>query len=86
MHGIRHENVLLCVEDASNEFGDWLAFETLTVCHIDTSAVIPDLMTADEIMWLNDYNRSVFERLSGRLSPEVAEWLEIKTQPIPVRH
>lgn len=86
MHGIRHENVLLCVEDTSNGFGDWLAFETLTVCHIDTSAVIPDLMTADEIMWLNDYNRSVFERLSGRLSPEVAEWLEMKTQPIPVHH
>lgn len=86
MHGIRHENVLLCVEDTSNGFGDWLAFETLTVCHIDTSAVIPDLMTADEIMWLNDYNRSVFERLSGRLSPEVAEWLEIKTQPIGKRH
>ena len=86
MHGIRHENVLLCVEDASNEFGDWLAFETLTVCHIDTSAVIPDLMTADEITWLNDYNRSVFERLSGRLSPEVSDWLRVKTQPIPVRH
>lgn len=86
MHGIRHENVLLCVEDTSNGFGDWLAFETLTVCHIDTSAVIPDLMTADEIMWLNDYNRSVFESLSGRLSPEVAEWLEMKTQPIPVHH
>lgn len=86
MHGIRHENVLLCVEDTSNGFGDWLAFETLTVCHIDTSAVIPDLMTADEIMWLDDYNRSVFERLSGRLSPEVAEWLEMKTQPIPVHH
>lgn len=86
MHGIRHENVLLCVEDVSNGFGDWLAFETLTVCHIDTSAVIPDLMTADEIMWLDDYNRSVFERLSGRLSPEVAEWLEIKTQPIGKRH
>lgn len=86
MHGIRHENVLLCVEDASDEFGDWLAFETLTVCHIDTSAVIPDLMTADEITWLNDYNRSVFERLSGRLSPEVSDWLRVKTQPIPVRH
>ena len=86
MHGIRHENVLLCVEDTSNGFGDWLAFETLTVCHIDTSAVIPDLMTADEIMWLNDYNRSVFERLSGRLSPEVSDWLRVKTQPIPVRH
>lgn len=86
MHGIRHENVLLCVEDTSNGFGDWLAFETLTVCHIDTSAVIPDLMTADEITWLNDYNRSVFERLSGRLFPEVSDWLRVKTQPIPVRH
>ncbi len=82
MHGVRHENLLLCVPAGRNDFGDWLAFETLTVCHIDTSAIVRSLMTPDEINWLNAYNASVFERLSPRLPEPVALWLRSKTQPI----
>lgn len=82
MHGIRHENILLCRSFLSNEFGEWLHFETLTLCHIDTSAVVRDLMTADEIAWLNAYNRNVCERLSPRLDEETAAWLRSKTLPI----
>ena len=82
MHGVRHENILLCVEHSSNSFGEWLSFETLTVCHIDTSAIIRELMTADEIEWLNAYNASVCARLSPRLDPETAAWLNAKTMPV----
>ncbi|MBR4133208.1 MAG: aminopeptidase P family protein [Bacteroidales bacterium] len=82
MHGVRHENLVLCVEDGRNEFGDWLRFETLTLCHFDTSAIIVDLLGRDEIEWLNAYNARVFSTLSPMLSPEEAEWLHDKCKPI----
>lgn len=79
MHGIRHENVLLCREAGSSEFGDWLCFETLTCCHIDTSAIVPGLLSADELEWLNDYNDKVYKTLAPLLPPPVAAWLRDKT-------
>lgn len=82
MHGIRHENMILCREKCINEFGSWLDFETLTLCHIDTSAVIRELMTADELAWLNAYNGNVFTALSPRLDDDVAAWLRMKTLPL----
>ncbi len=82
MHGIRHENLLLCVPAGRNDFGDWLAFETLTLCHIDTSPIVRSLMTADEVRWLNDYNDLVFTKLSPRLPSPVVSWLRAKTLPL----
>ena len=82
MHGVRHENLVLCVEDSRNEFGDWLRFETLTLCHFDTSAIIVDLLGRDEIEWLNAYNARVFRTLSPMLSPDEAEWLRDKCKAI----
>lgn len=82
MHGIRHENIILCREAGANGFGDWLEFETLTCCHIDTSAVIPDLLDEAELRWLNEYNDHVFRILSPLLCPEVADWLRCKTAPL----
>jgi Xaa-Pro aminopeptidase len=81
-HGVRHESVLLCREAGSNEFGDWLEWENLTLCHIDTGAIIRDLMTADEIAWLNAYNARVYETLKTHPPADVAEWLRAKTRPI----
>ena len=81
-HGVRHENILLCREHSSNEFGSWLCFETLTVCHIDTSAIIRELMTADEIAWLNEYNAFVYKQMTGRLDAETLAWLRVKTLPL----
>jgi len=82
MHGVRHENLILCVEDGRSEFGDWLRFETLTLCHFDTSAVIADLLGRDETEWLNAYNARVFRTLSPMLPPEEAEWLRLKCRPV----
>ena len=82
MHGVRHENLVLCVEDGSSDFGDWLRFETLTLCHFDTSAIIVDLLGRDEIEWLNAYNARVCSALSPLLPPEEAEWLAHKCRAI----
>src|SRR5574344_31543 len=82
MHGVRHENLILCVEAGNNEFGRWLSFDTLTLCHFDTSAVETSLLNNDELAWLNAYNERVFSTLSPRLPREIAEWLRDKTKSI----
>ena len=82
MHGVRHENVVLVREDGTNDFGTWYAFETLTLCHYDTSVLVRDLLTPDEIAWLNAYNERVFRTLSPRLPADIAAWLREKTRPI----
>ena len=81
-YGIRHENLVLCVDDGRNDFGQWCRFETLTLCHLDTSIVIKELLDASEIEWLNVYNAKVFQTLSPRLPSEIAQWLRKKTLPI----
>ncbi|MGM9764187.1 MAG: aminopeptidase P family protein [Candidatus Cryptobacteroides sp.] len=81
-HGIRHENIILCVETGSSEFGRWLGFETLTCCHIDTSAIVPELLGEAEIEWLNAYNDKVYNKLKPYLAPVVRDWLYLKTRPI----
>jgi len=82
MHGVRHENLVLCVEAGRNGFGDWLRFETLTLCHFDTSALDTSLLDASELAWLNAYNRRVRETLSPYLPYEIACWLEEKTAEV----
>ncbi len=82
MHGVRHENVVLVREDGTNDFGTWYSFETLTLCHYDTSALVRDLLTPDEIAWLNAYNERVYRTLSPRLPSDIAAWLREKTRPI----
>lgn len=82
MHGIRHENIILCREAGESIFGEWLDFETLTMCHFDTSAVIKDILGAEAVAWLNAYNERVYRTLSPLLPPETAAWLRYKTAPI----
>ena len=82
MHGVRHENLLLCRELGDNEFGSWLGFEPLTLCHFDTSCLAVELLTAEELRWLNDYQERVYRTLSPRLPAEVAAWLREKTRPV----
>ena len=69
--GIRIENLVLNVADAgrlSAEFGEFLEFETLTLCPIDTRCIDRALLRADEIAWLNDYHATVRERLEPLVS------------------
>ena len=82
MHGIKHENIILCREAGSSEFGEWLDFETLTLCHFDTSAVIPQILGPEALKWLNDYNDRVYRTLAPLLPPQTAAWLRDKTMPL----
>ena len=82
MHGIRHENLLLVRPVGDNEFGSFLGFETLTLCHFDTSCLEVSMLTADEREWLNAYNERVYRELSPRLPAEVSAWLFAKTRPV----
>ncbi len=81
-HGVRHENLLLCVRAGETEFGRWLAFEPLTLCHFDTEALELHLLDSNEIQWLNDYNEHVYQTLSPLLPPEISAWLRERTLPV----
>ena len=82
MHGVRHENIILCREAGISEFGDWLDFETLTCCHFDTDAVLPELLGPEALAWLNEYNERVYRTLAPLLPDDVADWLRGKTLPV----
>ena len=82
MHGVRHENIILCREAGISEFGDWLDFETLTCCHFDTGAVLPELLGPEALAWLNEYNERVCRTLAPLLPDDVADWLRGKTLPV----
>ena len=82
MHGVRHENLVLVRPVGDNEFGSFLGFETLTLCHFDTSCLELSLLTADERAWLNAYNARVRDVLSPRLPAPVAAWLSAQTRPV----
>lgn len=82
LFGVRHENLVLCVDAGENDFGHWLGFEPLTLCHFDTSIVVEELLDKSEIEWLNAYNEKVYRTLSPRLPQDVAAWLRQKTLPI----
>ena len=78
-YGIRHENMLLCYADEVNEYGDWLAFMTLTSTYIDTTPLVEELLTDEEKMFIDCFNTSVYEALVPDLTPEEAAWLKTKT-------
>jgi Xaa-Pro aminopeptidase len=80
--GVRIENLVLNVEGPKSEFGEFLDFETLTLCPIDTRCIEPSLMSADELAWLNAYHATVRARLAPRVQGDALAWLETRTAPI----
>ena len=80
--GVRIENTLLIVPAATTPFGEFLGFETLTLAPIDTTPVLPDMLTAEERQWLNSYHRRVRETLSPLLSAAEAAWLKAAARPL----
>ena len=73
--GVRIENTLLTVPYKETEFGQFLQFETLTLCPIDTTPIVREMLTDEETEWLNAYHRTVFERISPHLNDEEKTWL-----------
>lgn len=81
-YGIRIENELLCVSKKTNEYGEFLGFETLTYIPIDTDAIKPSLLTKEEKAWLNEYHQMVRQTISEYLDPEEQDWLVEFTKDI----
>ena len=82
--GVRIENLLCCQAVGSAGFGDFLGFETLTLCPIDTQCFELDMLRVDERQWLNDYHEMVRQRLAPGLSPAATRWLLSRTEPVPL--
>ncbi len=80
--GVRIENLVLNVVAPSSEFGEFLRFETLTLCPIDTRCLDLALMRSDELAWLNHYHQVVRERLAPRLSGDGLAWLMARTEAV----
>ena len=81
-YGIRIENLIVTQEYKKNEFGTFYNFETITLCPIDTTPIVKELLTDKEVEWLNNYHTMVFEKLSPHLDEEEKAWLEKKTKHI----
>jgi len=83
--GVRIENLVLNVPFDGGDapaFGEFLAFETLTLCPIDTRCIDRALLRPDEVDWLNAYHATVRERLAPRVQGEALDWLITRTQPL----
>ena len=80
--GVRIENTLLVTYYNETEFGKFLKFEPLTLCPIDKKPIIKEMMLPEEIEWLNQYHRRVFEQLSPRLDDNEMEWLQEACAPL----
>jgi Xaa-Pro aminopeptidase len=77
-YGIRTENLILVVPAMKTEYGQFLKFETLTLCYIDQVLIDDELLTDEEVKWLNDYHKKVYETLSPYLDENEREWLSRK--------
>ncbi|MBO4607263.1 MAG: aminopeptidase P family protein [Prevotella sp.] len=80
--GVRVENTLLITPYMQTQFGEFLQFETLTLCPIDTTPVICSMLSDEEKAWLNDYHQSVYDKISPFLSDEERDWLRTATKKI----
>ncbi len=83
VHGIRCENLVLCRRLEETEFGAFLSFETLTMFPFDRALLDLDIMTPEEIAWVDSYHETVRERLMPHLSDEESRrWLSEHTEPL----
>ncbi|AHV93720.1 aminopeptidase P family protein [Bordetella holmesii] len=80
--GVRIENLVANRSWFEGELGEFLCFETLTLCPIDTRCIDAALMRPDEIAWLNDYHRQVRERLAPLVQGAALDWLLTRTEPL----
>lgn len=82
VHGIRCENLVLTVPAFDTEFGSFYKFETLTLFPFDTRLLATEMMTEDELTWINRYHTHVYDTLAPALDESARAWLKEKTQAI----
>lgn len=82
-YGIRTENTLLVVKDMiSEEFGEFYKFETISYCPIDLNGIDINMLTLEEKEWLNNYHKTVFEKLSPYLNEDEVNFLKNETRGV----
>jgi Xaa-Pro aminopeptidase len=81
-YGLRTENMMVCLKHETTPFGDFLCFDTLTLCPIDTKCIDKDLLNSEETDWLNAYHERVFRELEPVLRTELKGFLKELTRPI----
>ena len=81
-HGIRTENLVLTVPAGEGMFGNYLKFETLTLCPIDKRPILRELLTDEEVEWLNAYHQQVYDALAPSLSTADRDWLADATSAL----
>lgn len=80
--GVRIENTLVVEKYKETEFGEFLKFDSLTLCPIDTTPIDKSMLLQEEIDWLNDYHARVYRELAPHLNDEEKAWLKDATLPI----
>jgi Xaa-Pro aminopeptidase len=81
-HGIRIENEIVVKKGSKNEYGQFMYFEPITFAPIDLDAIDTKYMNKDEIKYLNNYHKVVYDEISPYLSEEEKIWLENYTREI----
>ena len=81
-HGIRTENTAVVAMGEKTEYGQFYHFETFTVVPIDTTPLKLEMMTNEEIEWLNAFNQHAYQTVAPHVSPRAEQWLKKATAPI----
>lgn len=81
-YGFRTENLILVVEAQKTEYGQFLKFDTLSLCYIDKGLIDKSMLEHNEVVWLNNYHSMVYGKISSFLSGDEREWLKEKTSEI----
>ncbi|PIF02079.1 MAG: peptidase M24 [Draconibacterium sp.] len=81
-YGVRIENMIVCVETGSTEFGNFYGFETLTLCPIDKKLIVTDMLTMEEREWINNYHKRVKTILKPLLAKKLHAFLNVLTETI----
>lgn len=81
-YGIRTENTLVVVKDETTEFGDFYRFDTISYCPIDLNGVVKELLSIEELEWLNNYHETVYNKLSPFMNEKEKEFLQELTRVI----
>ncbi|MCD7901479.1 MAG: aminopeptidase P family protein [Bacteroides sp.] len=85
-HGIRTENIMLVVDEKEGMFGPYYAFETITLCPICREGIRKELLSKEEIEWLDNYHERVYTELSPLLGTEEKEWLKKATRKLETKN
>lgn len=84
-YGIRTENLIVVEHWKTTEFGPFFEFKTITMFPYDQTLIDTDLMTREEIDWVNNYHKKVYARLSPYLNDDETKWLAEKTAPLKIK-